>query len=336
MSKEVAELSRFKNAIKPIMGYYNKSKYHISYFGGEPLLNWELIEYTLPKFKNDPDCSSVVLISNGLLLTQERVDFLKNYGCGLSWSFDGLWSSKNRPLADGSDSLEEYLKVLPLALQLTNSCKVMVNPYSFDTLSENFDFFINHRIQNPDFCLVRDSIYNETDIQKFKFQARLLADKIIEYNLNGVECSAGFFTLYTLDTLAAKLYGKRNHGCFVGVGGLLYATDGTIWPCERFRSARKMCLYDGYDYNWGDLRFLNSPSVSNPQEYPECKSCGLYEYCNAGCTFSELREGKWLVSRPVKSVCELFRICYAEGLRIYQNAGTKYQDYIHRCLESGG
>ena len=93
-------------------------------------MNWEIIEKTLPKFKEDKRCKSVVVISNGLLLTQEKVDYLKKYDCGLSWSFDGLWSS-NRPLANQKSSLDLYLEKSKLALQLTNSCKVMVSNNSF-------------------------------------------------------------------------------------------------------------------------------------------------------------------------------------------------------------
>lgn len=329
---ESFNIGEFENTIAPIMEFYGCETYHISYFGGEPLLNWKIIEQSLLLFKQSKKCSSVVLISNGLLLTQERVDFLKSHNCGLSWSFDGLWSS-NRPLENKQDSLPEYEKIIPLALQLTSSCKVMVSANCFDTLVDNFKYFLSIGIKNPDFSLVRDNIYKQSDIEKYRTKCKELADFIIEQNRNGVLCGVGFFTLYTLDTLAAKMFGKRDFGCFVGTNGLLYAYDGSIWPCERFRSANKLRLYDSKtkEYSWNTIKKLKA--LSNTSTMEKCQNCEIRDYCNVGCTFSELREAHNLKvnsekREPVESVCELFKITYENALRVFENAGKEYQSFI--------
>lgn len=382
MDFENGDIELFENRILPIMKFYNKDKYHISYFGGEPLKNWKIIEYTLPKFNASKYCHSIVLISNGLLLTQEKVDFLKHYNCGLSWSFDGLWSNRNRPLAvkdnpnnpgihfsenvgnsnnpkvKNTNSFEKYMEILPLAKQLTTSCKVMVNPWSFNTLTENFKFFIDNGIYHPDFSIVRDNIYRESDILTYSKEIKRLADFIINENEKHL-CSAGFFTLYTLDTLAYSLFGKRKHGCFVGVNGLMYAYDGSIWPCERFRSRNKLCLYKDNEYFWNNIELLNSNEISNPQTYSECKNCELYGVCNSQCLFSMIKfknpnnpnnpdnhlsenignignSKNFNISiNPIKPVCELFKLTYKEAFRIYKESNQRYRDYIHNQVLQG-
>ena len=347
--------NEFKTAIKPILTFYKCKNYHISYFGGEPLMNWDIIEKSLPQFSKDPDCKSIVLISNGLLLDPTKVDFLKTYKCGLSWSFDGLWSF-NRPLVSSqttenttivensetkTNSLKTYESIIPLTLQLTSSCKVMVQPNCFDTLVDNLKYFMNKGIRHPDFSLVRDAIYLSRDIKLYRIKCKELADFIIQTNQNvtkvGDLVSVGFFTLYTLDTLAAKLYGKRKFGCFVGSNGIMYAYDGSIWPCERFRSVNKLKLYDSNTkvYDFQNLKKLKE--ISKTHNIPKCQSCELFEYCNTGCTFSELRESKNLNLKtndrePVDSVCELFKITYKNALYIFENAGKIYQDYILKQL----
>lgn len=342
MDFEVAD--KFFEIIPEFLKIYDKTKFHISYFGGEPLKNWEIIEHTLPKFASHPKCHSIVLISNGLLLNQSRVSFLKKYKCGLSWSFDGIWSNSTRPLANGGKSFSQYENLIPLAKQLTQSCKVMVSPRHFKTLTENFKFFFENSIFHPDFCLVRDDIYTDAHLEIYDKEIKRLADFIIDLNLRGKLCSAGFFTLYTLDTLASQVFGKRNHGCFVGSGGIMYAYDGSIWPCERFRSSNHFCLMDTEGkLNFENIEILKNPQVSNPQTYSQCRKCELYEVCNAGCTWSQLREfggfgnlNKNVIQCNVLSkVCELFKMTYREAFRIFEYAGENYKNFIFKQFNNG-
>lgn len=329
------DIELFESRIAPIMKYYGCNRYHISYFGGEPLLNWNIIETSLPQFSVSPKCASIVAISNGLELTQERVNFLKEFNCGLSWSFDGLWSF-NRPLK-GKDSFAAYEDIKYLALQLTDSCKVMINPLSIDTLKENFEYFLRSGINHPDFCLVRDNIFLERDIEKYRTKCKELADCIIDYNLKGILCSVGIFTLYTLDSFAGAKFGKRDHGCFVGANGIMYAYNGEIWPCERFRSANKYKLAgfdenNKYTYYYENLDFLRN--CVDPRDFDKCKKCELYKFCNAGCTYSQFGKD-FEIQEPVDRVCELLKISYKEALRVYKCAGDNYQNFIHERFANG-
>lgn len=376
-------LAEFELRIEPIMKYYNCDTYHISYFGGEPLLNWDIIEQSLPQFRQSSKCSSIVLISNGLLLDAEKTAFLKSYKCGLSWSFDGLWSKYR------TTKLEDAEAIMPYALQLTSSCKVMVSPLSRN-YTENLKYFISKGIYHPDFSLVRDDIWTKKNIEYFAEQMRELSDFIIAWNLENANnhhiqnnhysdklqiVSTGLHSLYALDAFAGAKFGKRNHGCFVGSNGILYATDGSIWPCERFRSNSAFKLAESLQnssidanihysddmqsgnytdgVNYENLKFLKD--ISNPQDYPKCQQCELYKYCNAGCTYSQLKIPANLqitqntskeenlqprnleiceIIEPIDSVCELQRICYKEALRVFKNAGKNYENYIYRLFEN--
>ena len=54
----------FKNMHK-VLNKYNCDTYQVSYFGGEPLLAWDIIKNKDYLFKNDPKCKFRVIISNG-------------------------------------------------------------------------------------------------------------------------------------------------------------------------------------------------------------------------------------------------------------------------------
>lgn len=330
MTIEVAD--KFFDILPQALEIYKCDCYHISYFGGEPTTNWEIIEYTLPKFKADPKCKSVVLITNGLLLNQQRIDFLKVYKCGISWSFDGL-NSDFRPLANGFSSFEKYLKVMPLIKQITNSVKVTIS--KFDNLVDNFMFFKSQGYNTPDFTIVRDPIYSKSNIEIFKKQCENLADIIIFY-CNSIPqndftkmskiVSVGFFDLCNMDILAANKFGKRNKSCFAGNSGFVYTTDGKIYPCERFRSNSKFEIYNG-TFNLENIKFLES-GILNPKNFEKCKKCELFDFCNTGCAYSQLQNGNFKKSIPAESVCELTKIIFKNSIKIYKES-ENYRLYIN-------
>lgn len=327
MTKEIAD--QFFNKIDLMLETYNCEKYHISYFGGEPLTNFEIIEYTLPKFENDNRCVSKTVITNGLLLTENIINILKSYNCGISLSFDGISQDITRKQASGISTFQQYLEKRDLFLKMTDSCKVMISPNNINLMTENFEFFVNeYKMNFPDFSLVRDDIYSEKDIENFKFEIKRLADKVIEYNKSENLCSVGFFELYILDMIANKRFGKRDHGCFVGSNGCLYSTDGEFWGCERFRSLKLYPLTENGIPNIKNIEFLNRPENRDPRVFEECKNCEIYEYCNAGCSYSQLLNGRFKRAKPVSSVCKLFKLCYEQAIRVYNNSGENYKNYI--------
>lgn len=312
--------------IYKMLEIYDKDTYHISFFGGEPLLNWDIIKYSIPKFYDDPKCSSMVVITNGLLLDKDKLEFLKKYNCGISLSFDGIWQDSTRPLANGKGNFHKYIENKELFTSLLSGCKVMLDPRFFHKLTENYQFFVDeYGFMFPDFSLIRDDIYTTQDLIVFDKEVTRLADKVIEYNKQGKISNVGIFTLYLADTLAGSMFGKREHGCFAGVGGALYATDGKFYPCERYSSDdnNKFELYDAClnKLNLENINYLKQPKITNPRYFPKCKKCELYNVCNSGCTHSQMQNSLKLgldYSEPIDSVCKLLKMCYREAFRVYR------------------
>jgi len=337
----VDTVDKFFETIGDFMKLYNEDQYHISYFGGEPTLNWDIIEYSLPKFKADPRCHSYNMISNGLELNEERVKWMKENNLGISLSFDGLWNDVSRPMATGHASFEKYREKKDLLKSLTNGCKVMVHPNNFKTMTENYVFFVEeYGFPNPDFSLVRDDIYTEEDLKIFNVEIKRLADKMIEYNKAGRRTTNGLFLLYTLDTIIGKKYGKRKFGCFAGTHGAGFTPDGKYFPCARFASGKDYELMDANtkEINYENVNLLKQPKMTDPREFEECQGCSLYNYCNAGCTFSQLKNGNQERAKPIDSVCKLLKMCYRESGRIMKELkdNETYKYAINNSLNNLG
>jgi len=302
-----------------LMDKYNKKNYHASLFGGEPLLNWELIKYIIPILKKDPKCTQIIIITNALLLKDDKKrQFIKDNNINLSISFDGLWNKENRPKHKGISSFEDYLKE-PLKSFITSngSCKVMVAPSSISTMTENFEWFVDkYGINNPDFSLVRDNIWTEKDVLVYKYECKRLANRVIKYYKNGINANVGLFHLYTLDLIFGKIQGKRPFGCFAGCHGAGFMPNGDIYPCARFGTNKSKIIGNSIKkkfYN-KSLNYFLKPKVSNPKTFNKCLSCELYKYCNAGCTYEQIKNS--YNAEPLDNVCKLLKITYKETIRI--------------------
>ena len=323
MSIEIFD-RHYKHALPYLMSKYQRPNYHAALFGGEPLLNWDLLTYIVPILEKDPKCTNIIAMTNGIEFRKDhKRKYFEEHNIGFSLSFDGLWNKDTRVLKDGSSSFELYTSE-PLKSYFSGkgSCKVMVAPNNISTMVENYKWFVEeYNITSPDFSLVRDDIWSKEDIALFDVQAKLLADQMIKYIKSGVPTLVGFFQLYILDLLFGALQGKRPFGCFAGCGGAGFMPDGTVYPCARFGSNDEAPVYDSIEVmELPSLNLYNRPQIVDPRAYTKCQKCILYKYCNAGCTYEQtkgMRSGTTLsFAEPVDSICQLLKILYRESIRI--------------------
>lgn len=300
-----------------ILEDYQKDSYNLVFFGGEPLVNLDLVKYIIERVKDDKKLNNKMLITNGLLLNETTHQFLNNNGVGLSISFDGLGNDQCRPLTNGESSLEYYEKdgtYLKNFLRNCSGSKVMIAPSRNFTLLENYKWFTDRNMNAPDFSIVRDSSWDEESIKKFEKEAKELTAVIIDNIKNGKNTIVGFYRLAILDLLFGESYGKRPFGCFAGVGGAGFMPDGKVYPCARFGSNKKMPLYDsvtGMSFN-SNIQVMYVRSKTH--NYKKCQSCELYKYCNAGCSYSQMENN----DEPLDCVCKLYFVIYKEAMRIVE------------------
>ena len=73
------------------MNRYGKQSYHAVFFGGDPLLNFDLIKYIVPILKNDSRCKMIIALTNGIAFKDEDIrNYFMENRLGFSLSFDGL------------------------------------------------------------------------------------------------------------------------------------------------------------------------------------------------------------------------------------------------------
>ena len=66
----------------------------LDFFGGEPLIQLPMIKQIIKEFEDEPNIT-FFMPTNGLLLTEEKLKYLKEHNVDISLSFDGLWQNIN-------------------------------------------------------------------------------------------------------------------------------------------------------------------------------------------------------------------------------------------------
>lgn len=105
MSFEVARMS-VETLIKLLRK--NGNEYlNIEFFGGEPLMNWPVIESVLETFKNGEDDIGILysITTNGSLITERMAEVFRKYGVTVVISFDSP-NNTERICADGRNCTE--------------------------------------------------------------------------------------------------------------------------------------------------------------------------------------------------------------------------------------
>lgn len=336
------ENETFDNALPQLYDMMKRSgcaDYHVSFFGGEPLLNFDLIKHAVPILHADPKCKGINIISNLTLIDEEKVAYLKQYGVGISWSFDGMSSNETRPLLPILENtnpetgelfdgiLELYKSKKHLLQEVTNGCKVMIWPGNVKDMTENFEFLLEWGVEHPDFSIVRDDVWTEEDLREYRKELIRLTDTYIGKLKSGIPCSVGFLRLAILDILFGLVKGKRQHGCFAGTHGAVLMSSGEFYPCARFASKKIMKMDENYNFKYYQ-------DIFNPHGFDKCTECNLRQVCNAGCTYSQVINN----NKPLDSICELFHITYEQGMRVVEECKDEpvFQDLILHYLENVG
>jgi uncharacterized protein len=306
-----------------LINCYNGKTFNIDFFGGEPLLNWDIIQYTVNKFKNKKNLKYFTIISNLLLIDQNKINYITDNNIGCSWSFDGLYNSDIRvSKINNSSTLNEYITKLHLIKKLTDTCKCTITSEhilnSGFSLSENFKYMIEDLGIFPDYTLSKD-FWPDNAIVKLESQLKELADLYIQYVNNGKIIKFGFFNLILSDIVLAKKTKKRNFSCFAGTNGFCIMSNGDIYPCARYGTNKIDILGNITDIaTFKKFEFIDK---LNPLNFEKCKKCKMYDWCNTGCQYmQEINNFK-----PLDSYCKLYKLIFNYAMYIYENLKNNKQ-----------
>lgn len=313
-------------------------------FGGEPFLNWKqlkhIVEYGEEKAKEAGKTINFSLTTNGTLLNEERIAFIKKHKIGVSVSIDGdeQTHDKSRRFQTGEGSYElvtENVKKLvnektgkPVAARVTLTKHY---PHVMDTL---------RHLLSLGFHEVGFAPVTETDVMLMleKNEMNQLLDQFEEIADHFVEAVKvnkylGFSNLTNLLVELHKGQSKA-YGCGAGLGFMAVSPSGSLYLCHRFNEDEEVMLgniYDGINRP-AQQKLLQDLHIDGKTT---CSQCPLKHSCAGGCYY-EAKERQGDLTAPNLHYCNWMLRWTSIGLKTYVRVMKENPSFMDRMIGMKG
>jgi uncharacterized protein len=288
MSAEVA-----KKAVDFLIENSGRRKsLEIDFFGGEPLLNIdvvkETVEYAKKRAAERGKEFSFTLTTNCVLLDEETIDYLNKEMYNVVLSIDGRKKTHDsvRKSLDGISYEEIAENIKKFAAARGNKSYYVRGTFT----ARNLDFA-------EDILALNDMGFDQISVEPvvlpesspLAIKHGHIADIKDEYSrfaniyLDRRQTEKRFnFFHFMVDLDCGPCINKRLTGCGAGTEYLSVSPTGEIYPCHQFVGKREFVLGNVFDgINRQDIR-ENFSDISIMSK-PKCLECFAKYYCGGGC-----------------------------------------------------
>lgn len=285
----------------------------IDYFGGEPLMNFEVVkeitEYAKEQAKIYDKNFRFTITTNGLLLDEDKKKYINGNMSNVVLSLDGTKETNDRVRyrVDGSGS---YDAIVPKFQDLANS-RNQDNYYVRGTFTAYNVEFANDVIHLADLGFKQTSVepvvapYEEDYALRDEHIPTVLREyeKLTEEYIKRYREGNGFnFFHFMIDLDQGPCAVKRLSGCGAGHEYLAVTPQGDIYPCHQFVGNEKFKMGSVYEGEL-DNDVVSYFENSNIYTKEKCKNCFAKFYCSGGCSANAFNfNGD--INKPYELACE--------------------------------
>jgi uncharacterized protein len=316
----------------------------IVFFGGEPLLNFPVIEQTVTYARQQADRAGkrvdFALTTNGTLLSSKIIDFLRANRISVTVSMDGCGKDHDRfrRFKDGRPSYDLVKKKIGGLLNPGSTRPVVARvtlTRGYADVSATLDHLFELGFVEGGFAPVTSGQaefqLTAEDMNRLLKQFGALSQRFINAVLAG--SFLGFSNI--IDLLVSLHQGQvMNYPCGAGLGLFSVGTDGNLYLCQRFTGNEQYCMgsvFDGFRLDKLES-FRDEARIGNKAD---CRVCWARTVCTGGCYHEAcVREGSHL--KPNRHYCEWIKQWTATGLEIYCQLASKRPDFLDMLSASRG
>jgi len=271
---------------------------NIEFFGGEPLLNADVVEQTLDYIKQQNRKLRSVIITNGTIFNDQVKRILTNHQCGIGISFDGINNFIRTHNKETDKLILQNIKDISDFLKRDIGVKISITPQNVHTLLDNVKWLYEEQnIKYLSHFLLRDDGWTPETVQTLREQLRLLIPYNKKHFNDGLRND--FLNIF-IDQY------KRSYGCWAGKHGVGIDYKGDIYPCQRFLTNQQFKL------GTVDTGIKNELfKYYDSKNFVGCQKCKIYDRCNDFCIASQL-ETNGTMFLPINNVCDAVRACREE------------------------
>lgn len=277
----------------------------ILFFGGEPLLNWRIIEVVCSSFVKVCNQKKIPLpkfslITNGTILNEDILQLIKRYISFITISIDGIKivNDSNRVFQNGSgtyDKISHFInkvkEINPLyigfeATYTRTHLQLGLTRHSVKSFLQS-EFGINGIVVDEDSLGIQQMINNIHNIGKLD---------IIESDF---DCLPMDFWVI-LKSIATK---KEHRFCGILYDRFTVTVDGSIIGCQMLINRGQNVISNIYSKGVYDIIKKHTPEFKKSQE---CMNCWCNPLCGGCCIGKFLEDCNGKISNiPNRNVCQL-------------------------------
>lgn len=320
----------------------NHPTVQVIFFGGEPLLNWPLIQetvlYTEEAAARAGKQTEFALTTNGTLLTEAICRFCDEHRIGVNVSLDGPREEHdaNRPLLGGGGSYDQAAEGVRLAVNLIKSkpvaCRVTVT-HGFGDLEASFHHLIGLGFHEVGFAPVTSGVdghsLNAQDLKRMTAHFQALSQQFLAAAKEG-----RFFGFSNLLNVLWDFHSGSHkvYPCGGGIGFFAVDPAGKLGLCHRFTGDETQVygdIYQGIDAE-KQAELLRHGHVATKSP---CQTCWARYLCAGGCYHeAQTRHGDpWLANTHY---CHWLKSWLDWGMKIYLTMGENHPEFLSRLFDA--
>ena len=289
-----------KNAIDKMLQRFPEGISLIQFFGGEPLLNYQVIEDVCIYCSELKETGKIeiipqfAIVTNGTIINDRILEIFNKYNINVTISLDGPKNINDKQRIYQKNTSSVFDKIVQtidtinanrnfnLAVEITITQHFVDLP---DVEKNAFlDFLISKQIDAIHTVPVIDPF--NTDMQiKDDNKLKNCIDLITDYSLNTLMSNNPMFLFKGGDFISVILSKKKKeHFCSAGITNFAIDTQGDIYGCFMLINPQKnMCMgnvnSEDIDYDlWNNT--LKEFDNAKYQSCDECNDCYLNGFCS--------------------------------------------------------
>lgn len=320
----------------------------LEFQGGEPLLNFDLVQYVTERARDRAEVEGrrldVVITTNLALATNDMLHYCKDHGLAISTSLDGPASihDRNRPRPGNNshalavDALTRAREILgheKVSALMTTTRASLAHPVAIVDEYVRLGFrSVFLRPLSPYGFATRGTSRNAYGTDDYLDFYRRGLDHILELNRGGVDISEVYATtiLRKILTPFPTYYVDLQSPPGIGIGVAVYNYDGDVYASDEGRMLAEMddktfrlgnVHTDSHSEIFGNARLKGLVRESTAEALPGCSDCAFLSYCGSDPVYHYRTQGDFVGNRPTSAFCH-------RNMEIIR--------YIFRLLADGG
>ncbi len=289
----------------------SKEFINITFFGGEPLLEFEKIKNVVYRLKDCRERFHFTINTNLTLLNKEMTEYFKNNEFTVLYSIDGKRKSHDlhRKTINGEGTFDNIISKCKMLkkYEIDSVCKIVITPQTVEELFESVEYLEGIGVTRLYVDIARQLQWKKEELEVLKEEFIKIAKWITNKQIKLMNFSK-----------------KNNKRLFCGAGSNQIAIDvkGNIYPCYRL-------IYDQFLLgNVEDNNYIEKGNIFMNEISKQLNSCNYNKKsrCNQFCAAVNYEVNN-KISDKADINCEFHNIS-REAQKIY------YEDAISKYIES--